>query len=163
PSMGSWIVYGLGTENQDLPGFITICPTRGHGGVRNYGNAFLPAVYQGTAIGSASTPASRAQIRHIANPRLSADEQRRELDLLQALNRDHLARAGGDDRIEGVIQSYELAFRMQATVPRLMDLGGETKATLDRYGIGAPPTDDFGRQCLLARRCAEAGVRYIQV
>jgi hypothetical protein len=163
PSVGSWIVYGLGTENQNLPGFVTICPTRGHGGVRNYGNAFLPAAYQGTAIGSASTPASRAQIRNIANPRLTPQEQRSTLDLLQELNADHLRRAGGDDRIEGVIQSYELAFRMQAAVPRLMDLGGETKATLDLYGIGTPPTDDFGRQCLLARRCAEAGVRYIQV
>jgi hypothetical protein len=163
PSMGAWVVYGLGTENQNLPGFVTICPTRGHGGAQNYGNAFLPAVYQGTAIGSASTPASSAQIRHIANQRLTLDQQRQQLDLLQAMNRAHLERIGGDDRIEGVIESYELAFRMQSAVPQLTDLRGESKATLDLYGIGTKETDDFGRQCLLARRFAEAGVRFIQV
>jgi hypothetical protein len=163
PSMGSWVVYGLGSENQELPGFITICPTRSHGGAQNYGNAFLPAAYQGTAIGSASTPASSAQIRHIANDRLTPDLQRRELDLLQAMNRSHLERAGGDDRIEGVIESYELAFRMQSAVPKLTDLHGESKATLGQYGIDDKTTEDFGRQCLMARRFAEAGVRFIQV
>src|SRR5262249_33354016 len=114
PSMGAWVVYGLGTENQNLPGFVTICPTRGHGGAQNYGNAFLPAVYQGTAIGSANTPASSAQVRNIANAHLSPEQQRRRLDFLQGLNRAHDERAGGDDRIEGVIESYELAFRMQS-------------------------------------------------
>jgi hypothetical protein len=145
PSMGSWVVYGLGTENQSLPGFVTICPTRGHGGVLNCGNAFLPAAYQGTAIGSASTPASSARIRNITNERLTLTQQRRQLDLLQAMNREHLRHSGGDDRIEGVIESYELAFRMQASVPRLTDLGGESRATLDLYGVGRKPTDDFGR------------------
>jgi hypothetical protein len=173
PSMGSWVVYGLGTENRNLPGFVTICPTRGHGGVLNYGNAFLPAVYQGTAIGNAGTPASGARIRHIANASLTLPEQRRQLDLLQAMNRDHLAssciqvhpgeQAGGDDRLEGVIESYELAFRMQSAVPKLTDLSGESRATRALYGIDEKPTDDFGRQCLLARRFAEAGVRFIQV
>jgi hypothetical protein len=163
PSMGSWVVYGLGTENQSLPGFVTICPTRGHGGVLNYGNAFLPAAYQGTAIGSAGTPASSAQIRHIGNGRLTPEQQRRQLDLLQAMNRAHLDRAGGDDRIEGVIESFELAFRMQSAAPRLTDLRGESQATRALYGIDEKPTDDFGRQCLLARRFAEAGVRFIQV
>jgi hypothetical protein len=163
PSMGAWVVYGLGTENQDLPGFITICPTRGHGGVRNYGNAFLPAAYQGTAIGSAGTSAASARILNIANPRHTNDQQRRQLDLLQTLNRGHNERVGGDDRIEGVIESYELAFRMQAAVPRLTDLSSESKATRSLYGIDDKPTDDFGRQCLLARRCAEAGVRFVQV
>ncbi|MFN4258742.1 MAG: DUF1501 domain-containing protein [Gemmataceae bacterium] len=163
PSMGSWVVYGLGTENQDLPGFVTICPTRGHGGVQNYGNAFLPAVYQGTSIGSANVPASSARIRHIANAQYTTEQQRRQLDLLQAMNRAHLDKAGPDDRIEGVIESFELAFRMQTAVPRLTDLSGESKATLDLYGIGQNPTDDFGRQCLMARRFAEAGVRFIQV
>jgi hypothetical protein len=163
PSMGAWVVYGLGTENQSLPGFVTICPTRGHGGVQNYGNAFLPAAYQGTAIGSANTPVSGAQIRHIANGQLTPEQQRRQLDLLQAMNRTHLERAGSDDRIEGVIESYELAFRMQAAAPKLTDLRGESKATLTLYGINEKPTDDFGRQCLLARRFAEAGVRFIQV
>jgi hypothetical protein len=163
PSMGAWIVYGLGTENQNLPGFVTICPTRGHGGVLNYGNAFLPAAYQGTAIGSANVPASSAQIRHIANQKLSLDQQRQQLDFLQELNRAHNQRVGGDDRIEGVIESYELAFRMQSVVPQLTDLRGESAQTLKLYGIGEQPTDDFGRQCLLARRFAEAGVRFIQV
>jgi Protein of unknown function (DUF1501) len=163
PSMGSWVVYGLGTENRNLPGFVTICPTRGHGGVLNYGNAFLPAVYQGTAIGSASTPASSAKIRHIANASMSLSEQRQQLDLLQAMNRDHLGASGGDDRLEGVIESYELAFRMQSAVPKLTDLSGESKATKQLYGIDEKPTDDFGRQCLLARRFAEVGVRFIQV
>ncbi len=163
PSLGSWVVYGLGSENASLPGFVTICPTRGHGGVLNYGNAFLPAAYQGTAIGSASTPASSARIRHIANDRLSPTEQRRRLDLLQVMNRAHLERSGGDDRLEGVIASYELAFRMQSAVPRLTSLSGESRATRALYGVGERPTDDFGRQCLMARRFAEAGVRFIQV
>jgi hypothetical protein len=157
------VVYGLGSENQNLPGFVTICPTRGHGGVQNYGNAFLPAVYQGTAIGSASTPASSAQIRHIANSSLTPDEQRKQLDLLQEMNRDHLERSGADDRLEGVIESYELAFRMQSAAPQLTDLRGESKVTLQAYGVDDKTTEDFGRQCLLARRFAEAGVRFIQV
>jgi hypothetical protein len=162
PSVGSWVVYGLGTENQSLPGFVTICPTRGHGGVLNYGNAFLPAAYQGTAIGSAGTPASSAAIRNIAN-KLPPELQRRQLDFLQSLNKDHAARSGGDDRLDGVIASYELAFRMQSAVPSVADLGREPKETLKLYGIGEKPTDDFGRQCLMARRFAEAGVRFIQV
>jgi len=163
PSVGAWVTYGLGSENQDLPGFITICPTRGHGGVQNYGNAFLPAVYQGTAIGSASTPASSARIQNLTTEERTATQQRKQLELLQSLNRRHLEQVGGDDRLEGVIESYELAYRMQAAVPKLTDLRGESKATLALYGIGEKPTDDFGRQCLMARRFAEAGVRYIQV
>lgn len=163
PSLGSWITYGLGTENQSLPGFVTICPTRSHGGVQNFGNAFLPAAYQGTAIGQAGTPASGATIRHIANSRLSADQQRQQIDLLQAMNQSHLERVGGDDRIEGVIESFELAFRMQAAVPQLTDLRNESKETQKLYGIDEKTTEDFGRQCLLARRFAEAGVRFIQV
>jgi hypothetical protein len=162
PSLGAWVLYGLGTENQSLPGFVTICPPTGHGGALNYGNAFLPAVYQGTAIGKAGVPASQARIRHIANERLTTDQQRRQLDLLQALNRAQLG-ATHDDRLEGVIESYELAFRMQDAVPRLTDLSGESRATKALYGIDDGPTDDFGRQCLLARRFAEAGVRFIEV
>jgi hypothetical protein len=162
PSLGAWVLYGLGTENQSLPGFVTICPPTGHGGALNYGNAFLPAVYQGTAIGKAGVPASQARIRHIANDRLTPDQQRRQLDLLQAMNRAQLGTTH-DDRLEGVIESYELAFRMQDAVPRLTDLSGETPATRALYGIDEGPTDDFGRQCLLARRFAEAGVRFIEV
>jgi hypothetical protein len=162
PSVGAWVLYGLGTENQSLPGFVTICPPSGHGGALNYGNAFLPAVYQGTRIGSAGIPVSRAQIRYIANRRWKPEQQRRQLDLLQTINRAHLASAQ-DDRIEAVIESYELAFRMQDAVPRLTHLNRESRATLRLYGIGAQPTDDFGRQCLMARRFAEAGVRFIEV
>jgi len=162
PSLGAWVLYGLGTENQSLPGFVTICPPTGHGGALNYGNAFLPAVYQGTAIGKAGVPASQARIRHLANDRLTPDQQRRQLDLVQAMNRAQLE-SSHDDRLEGVIESYELAFRMQDAVPRLTDLSGESQATKALYGIDEGPTDDFGRQCLLARRFAEAGVRFIEV
>jgi uncharacterized protein (DUF1501 family) len=162
PSLGSWLVYGLGTENESLPGFLTICPPRGHGGALNYGNAFLPAIYQGTAIGSAGVPAAKAAIRHVSNDRLSSSQQRSGLDLLQAMNRAHAERTH-DDRLEGVIEAFELAFRMQSAMPKLTDLSSETKATRALYGIDEKPTDDFGRQCLMARRFAEAGLRFIQV
>ncbi|MBI2948275.1 MAG: DUF1501 domain-containing protein [Verrucomicrobia bacterium] len=163
PSMGSWVVYGLGTDNQNLPGFVTISPPAINGGPQNYGSAFLPAVYQGTPIGSDNTPLSQAQIRHIKNPKLSPEMQRQQLDLLQEINRDHLKTAQLDSQLEGVIESYELAFRMQTEVPKLTDLTTESKATLDLYGIGGGPTENFGRQCLLARRFAQHGVRFIQV
>jgi hypothetical protein len=163
PSMGSWIVYGLGTENSSLPGFVTICPPRGHGGAQNYGNAFLPAIYQGTAIGNADTPASAAQIRFLHHPYLPADVQRQQLNFLQRLNQEHLRRAGEDEQLEGVIQSYELAFRMQRVAPEILDLSRESAATRKLYGIDEKPTDDFGRQCLMARRLIEAGVRFVQV
>lgn len=163
PSMGSWIVYGLGTENQSLPGFITICPTPINGGPQNYGPAFLPAVYQGTAIGQAGRPVSGARIQNISNAQAPADLQRRELDFLQQLNHEHLKQAQVDQQLEGVIESYELAFKMQTEAPRLTDISDESKATLDLYGINGGPADDFGRQCLLARRFAERGVRFIQV
>jgi len=165
PSVGAWVTYGLGTENQNLPGFVTICPTRGHGGAQNYGNAFLPATFQGTAIGAAGTPASSARIKNVHNPEVPPELQRVQLDFLQSLNREYAARpaAASDDRLEAAAQSFELAFRMQDAVPRVADLGSETKETLKLYGIGEKPTDDFGRQCLMARRFAEAGVRYVQV
>ncbi len=163
PSVGSWMVYGLGTENNNLPGFISICPSRGHGGVRNYGSAFLPAVYQGTAIGDADTAAKEAQIRFLANKGVSVSQQRKQLGLLQKMNERHLAQVKLDNEIEGVINSYELAFRMQSEVPTLMDLNSETKETQALYGIDDKTTENFGRQCLMARRFAEAGVRYIEV
>ncbi|EDL59864.1 hypothetical protein PM8797T_15933 [Gimesia maris DSM 8797] len=163
PSVGSWMVYGLGTENNNLPGFISICPSRGHGGVRNYGSAFLPAVYQGTAIGDADTAAKEAQIRFLANNGVSVSQQRKQLGLLQAMNERHLTQVKVDNEIEGVINSYELAFRMQSEVPALMDLNSETKETQALYGIDDKTTENFGRQCLMARRFAEAGVRYIEV
>jgi hypothetical protein len=162
PSMGSWLTYGLGSENQNLPGFITICPTLGHGGVQNWSAAFLPAAYQGTPIGNASIPASRAAINYIKNPDMSADLQRMQLDLLKTMNEDQLKHFGHDPLLEGRIGAFELAFRMQTVAPDLMDISKESKATRDLYGIDAQPTDNFGRQCLLARRFAEAGVRFIQ-
>ncbi len=166
PSVGSWVNYGLGTPNSDLPGFVSLTPPRGHGGPRNYGAAFLPAAYQGTPIGHSGENASKAQIRYLTNDSVTPDAQRDQLDLLQAMNRDHLQRAGsaqGDPQIEGVIESYELAFRMQAEAPKVLDIDGETKATNDLYGIGVQPTDNFGRLCLMARRLSESGVRFVQV
>jgi hypothetical protein len=163
PSMGSWITYGLGTENRSLPGFITICPTLGHGGVQNWSSAFLPAAYQGTPIGNASIPAEKAQISYIRNPETPAELQRMQLDALREMNEEQLRHFGHDPQLEGRIQSFELAFRMQTQAPALMDLESESKATQALYGIGEQPTDNFGRQCLLARRFAQAGVRFVQV
>lgn len=162
PSTGSWITYGLGTENQNLPGFITICPTLGHGGVQNWSSAFLPAPYQGTPIGNASIPADKAQISYISNPETGHDLQRTQLDLLKDMNEEQLRHFGHDPQLEGRIQSFELAFRMQTEGPDLMDISKETKATRDLYGIDEKPTDNFGRQCLLARRFSEKGVRFVQ-
>jgi len=163
PSVGSWITYGLGTENQNLPGFVTIGPAAANGGPRNYSNAFLSSHYQGTAIGRAGQPAKDARISHLTNERLSIEQQRGQLELLSALNREQIARSTEADELTAVASSFELAWRMQMHAPGLMDLSSETQATLAIYGIGQKPTDDFGRQCLLARRMAEAGVRYIQV
>ncbi len=162
PSMGSWITYGLGTENENLPGFVSIGASTGNGGPRNYGNAFLPAVYQGTALGKAGAPAADARLRNIANPELSPAEQRRQLDLLQALNAEQLSH-GTDTELEAVANSYELAWRMQQNAPDVLDLKEETPATQAMYGIGEAATDNFGRQCLMARRLCESGVRYVQV
>jgi len=163
PSVGAWISYGLGSESDNLPAFITISPPRGHGGAQNYGNAFLPSIHQGTAIGSAEIPIAKATMPNLANARLDASTQRRQLDLVQSINRSHLDAAGRDQGIEGLIANYELAFRMQSTMPRILDLNDESQATLDLYGVGSEPTDNFARQCLLARKFAEQGVRYIQV
>jgi hypothetical protein len=163
PSLGAWVTYGLGTENDNLPGFITIAPPRAHGGVQNYSSAFLPAIYQGTAIGTADVPVKDASIPFLANTALSPSMQRRQLDLIQQLNQSHLQRSEGDAQIEGLVQAYELAFRMQSAAPAVLDLGQESAATHHLYGIGVKETDDFGRQCLLARRFAETGVRFIQI
>ncbi len=163
PSVGAWLSYGLGCENESLPAYITISPPRGHGGVQNYGSAFLPAIHQGTAIGSAETPIAKAQVSNVGNPRMAKTLQRQQLDLIQKLNRDHLRNVDADPGIEGMIANYELAFRMQSTIPEIMNLEDETQETRDLYGIGTEPSDNFGRQCLLARKFAESGVRYIQV
>jgi hypothetical protein len=162
PSMGSWVLYGLGTESDNLPGFVSISPSAGNGGARNYGNAFLPAVYQGTPLGRAGAPASEATIRNLT-AKLSPNEQRTRFDLLRELHAEQMNQRPDDTELEAVVQSYELAWRMQQNAPETLDLSHETAATLQRYGIGEKPTDNFGRQCLMARRLCEAGVRYIQV
>ena len=160
PSIGSWVTYGLGTENKNLPGFVTVCPTYGHGGVLNWSSSFLPAEHQGTPLGN-----SGVKCKDVAFPDLTAGggPQRARLDLTQAMNRDHLAANGPDPALEGRIAAFELAFRMQSEAPGVMDLSKESKETLALYGVGEEPTDNFGRQCLLARRFAEAGVRFVQV
>ena len=163
PSMGSWITYGLGSENQNLPGFITICPTLGHGGVNAWSSSFLPAHYQGTPIGTSSIPSERARIPFLDNHHSSRDRQRMELDLLSEWNATHAQLRPGDSQLESRIESFELAFRMQQDVPQLQDIADETEETRRLYGVDDPVTRNFGIQCLLARRFCEAGVRFVQV
>ena len=161
PSMGSWILYGLGTENQNFPGFVSIQPPMGNGGPRNFSNAFLPAVYQGTAVGRAGE--KDVKINNLTNPLVSANQQRDQFDLLRAINRAQSQRSSDDQELEAVIRSYELAWRMQHHAPNVIDFSDEPQHIQRLYGIGEPHTDAFGRQCLLARRLAESGVRYVQV
>ena len=163
PSMGSWVLYGLGSENQNLPGFISLCPPDNVGGAQNYGSAFLPAFYQGTKIGNFNQNIKAASLRNLGNQNMSGKLQRRQLDFVQSLNRDLLDRKKQSSQIEGVIESYELAFRMQSSVPELMDANDENESTLEQYGINNRATENFGRQCLMARRFAEAGVRFIEI
>ena len=162
PSMGSWITYGLGTENQNLPGFITICPTLGHGGVNAWSSSFLPATFQGMPIGYSSVPSDQANIPFVANADTPRHVQRLELDALRELNTGHLKTTGTDSALEARINSFELAFRMQSSVPDVQDISGESAATQKLYGLDQPKTKNFGRQCLMARRFAERGVRFIQ-
>lgn len=162
PAMGSWVTYGLGTENRNLPGFVTICPSLTHGGENNFSSAFLPAAYQGTSIGNAGIPSDRAQIPFIT-PNTPSNLQRLELDLLQQVERDRRSLTGPDLALEGRIDAFEMAFRMQRTAPEVQDLSRETPETLKLYGLDDPVTKNFGRQCLMARRFAEAGVRFVQI
>jgi len=175
PSIGAWSLYGLGTENTNLPGFITINPPADNGGARNYGSSFLPAIFQGTKIGTNQIPGFYAAflgidqepgppLKNMENRLLSPVEQRKQLDLIRDLNIRKLQRDAVHPEIEGAIESFELAFRMQDEVPSLLDLSAESNAMLKLYGVGAGlATDRFGRQCLLARRMAEAGVRFIEI
>ena len=175
PSVGAWSLYGLGTENTKLPGFITLNPPSDNGGAQNYGSAFLPAIYQGTKIGTNQIPGFYAAIlgidqepgppiRNIKNPHMTTAQQREQLDLIGDFNRMKLARDAHHPEIEGAIASFELAFRMQDEIPELLDLKSESESMLNLYGIGPGlPSDRFGRQCLLARRLAEAGVRFIEL
>lgn len=163
PSVGSWVLYGLGTENENLPGFITIGPAAANGGPRNYSNAFLPTHFQGTAIGRAGQPAKGASISHLTNERWEQSQQSRQLELLRAVNQEQMAQKSEVDELAAVASSFELAWRMQSNAPEIVNIDNESKATQELYGIGEKDTDNFGRQCLLARRLAEQGVRYIQV
>ena len=175
PSMGAWTVYGLGTENTDLPGFITLNPPSDNGGARNYGTSFLPSIFQATKIGTNQIPRFYAKLmgvdqepgpplKNIRNSKISTQRQRQQLDLIRELNSFKLKRDVHHPEVEGAIETFELAFRMQNSVPALLDLKGETQATFKSYGIGSGlPTDRFGRQCLLARRMTEAGVRFIEL
>ena len=163
PSMGSWILYGLGTENQNLPGFITICPTLGYGGVKNWSSAFLPAPFQGIPLANSTVPPDEARVRYLENRRVSRALQRRQIDMLHDISREHLGQTGPNRELEGRIKSFELAFRMQTQMPEIQDIADETMATRRLYGLDDEVTADFGRQCLLARRFAEQGVRFIQV
>jgi hypothetical protein len=171
PSMGAWTYYGLGTDNENLPGFVTIGPPFQNGGPANYGSAFLPASYQGTPIngfrafggGGPGGGGGGASVSNIRNPNQTPDAQRAQLDFIQSLNREVLERDPHDEGIDGAIGAFELAFRMQKDMPKLMDLGNEPEATKALYGIGDQATENFGRQCLLARRLVEAGVRFVEL
>ncbi len=156
PSMGAWLLYGLGTEDQDLPGYVTVNPPPNFGGAVNYGSAFLPAHYQGTRIGDTG---------YVPNlsPSAPLSLQRKQIDLIRDMNRDLAAAPGAPDAVDGVIESYELAFRMQGRVPELLDISKEPRRVLDAYGVKPGPAGSFARQCLMARRLSEAGVRFVEI
>lgn len=161
PSMGSWLTYGLGSENQDVPGYITICQALAEGGANNFGSAFLPAAHQGTPLGYGNVKASEAQFPFIGDG-AGTPTQRLELDMLARISKMHLDRTGPDSDLESRIATFELAFRMQAEAPEIQDISGESRATRALYGLDNPVTEDFGRQCLMARRFSESGVRFVQ-
>lgn len=159
PAMGSWLLYGLGTENQNLPGFVVLCPGKPVVGPQLWSNSFLPGIFQGTHINHAKSVDPKNVIRHINNPYLTKASQRQQLDLLKKMNELHLARRGGvDQRLEARIESLEMAFRMQTEAQEVFDLNRETKATREAYGSG-----QFANGCLVARRLVESGVRMVQV
>ena len=163
PSMGSWISYGLGSENKNLPSFVTICPTSLHGGVNNFGSAFLPARHQGVPLGAPGYPNTSgkdAKFHYMKNLSSGGVEQRLQIDLLRKLNQESEIK---NDLLDARINSFELAFRMQMAAPEVTDLSQESKLTRELYGMDGSETDNFARQCLLARRLAERGVRFIQV
>ncbi|QDV83998.1 DUF1501 domain-containing protein [Planctomycetes bacterium TBK1r] len=161
PSVGAWLSYALGSGHPDLPAHIAIGPATAHGGPRNYGAAFLPAMHQATAIGSNGKPGT-AKIPHLTGA-LNSDRVDRRIEMLAALNANHLSQSGPDREIEGAIQAVDLARRMRSAAPDVFDLDSETQATEQAYGIDETATREFGRSCLLARRLAESGVRFITV
>ncbi len=159
PSFGSWTLYGLGSECEDLPGFVVLTSAKGtSGGASNYGCGFLPTMYGGIPFRSAGDP-----VLYLSNPRgIDAETQRTSLDSLQRLNR-MAEEAIGDPETAARIQSYEMAFRLQTSAPELMDLSGESKETLEMYGVKDPKESSYARNCLLARRLTERGVRFVQL
>ncbi|MBK9167135.1 MAG: DUF1501 domain-containing protein [Bryobacterales bacterium] len=166
PSMGSWVIYGLGTENQNLPAYLTLKPGLSHGGAKNWSSGFLPAAYQGTAVGHGGIKADdliAEPIEHLKNAGLTAEQQRYELDMIQKMNRASAARWHQDPELEARIEAFELAFRMQTEAPEAFDISKESEATRKLYGMDEPETYDFGWQCLMARRLAQRDVRFIQI
>lgn len=161
PSLGSWVGYGLGTENQNMPAFVVLPDPQGwvKGGAPAWGNGYLPAAYQGTLMTGGAAP-----IRHLANPPgISDRQQRRTLDLIQRLNQQHIQAQPGDTELSARIAAYELAYRMQAHAPDVVDIARETQTTRRLYGLDRPETAEFGLRCLLARRMVEHGVRFVQL
>lgn len=158
PSLGSWLLYGLGSENQSLPGFVVISPSQPAQGAPLWSSSFLPAAYQGTLVSDLTKP-----IANLANARFSMAEQRRQLDLLKDLNTMHAAAREEDSRLSARIESFELAFRMQTEAPEAFDVSRESEETKKLYGLDNPTTEIFGKQCLMARRLSERGVRMVQV
>lgn len=163
PSMGSWISYGLGTENENLPSFVTICPTLGHGGVRNFSASFLPGEHQGTPLGHSGTPAQSVNVHNIKNMELNSVASKQRLDLIQKLNQFQRDDFGFESELDARIKSFELAFRMQSEAPHAMDWESESMVVKKLYGIDNSTTKNFGIQCLMARRLLESGVRFVQV
>jgi hypothetical protein len=158
PSLGSWLTYGLGSENQDLPGFVVISPSQPAQGAPLWSSSFLPAAYQGTLLSDLKDP-----IANLKNPRRPPGGQRDQLDALKQLNGLHLRAREEDSRLAARIESFELAFRMQARAPEAFDIAAESPATRRLYGLDDPTTETFAAQCLMARRLAERGVRFVQV
>lgn len=161
PSVGSWVAYGLGSENENMPAFVVLPDPGGglKGGPPSWGSGFLPATYQGVTMRPGKTPILNLRPQQSISP----VQQRNVLDLINSLNRKHREHRADTDELDARIAAYELAFRMQATAPELVDLSQETAETLALYGIGEKATDEFGTRCLLARRMIESGVRFVQV
>ncbi len=166
PSMGAWVNYGLGSDNNNLPGFVTICPTSLHGGSDNFGPAFLPAEFGGVPLGTPgypNSPARDARFHYMTNERISHQKQSLQLGLLRRIHERQSANDQAGALLEDRMKSFELAFRMQMAAPEATDLSDESEATRKLYGMDDSRTENFARECIMARRLAERGVRFIQV
>jgi hypothetical protein len=158
PSLGSWLLYGLGSENQNLPGFVVLSPAQPAQGAPLWSSSFLPAAYQGTLVSNLADP-----IANVGNSNVGASDQRKQLDALKKLNEFHRVGREEDSRLNARIESFELAFRMQAEAPEAFSVDSESEATKKLYGLDNSTTEIFGKQCLMARRLVERGVRCVQV